>query len=177
MKNSAVLYALVIFFAFSAHAGSLKFKTPPIHAKINSTNLELTDLQTVISCHFNYQGARKQVIRYPQTELIKEEGPFYSLKIKAATLGESLPRLDLLTCAYKLIVIGKNKTTHQPSYGELFLAGKETGHMSDSELQTILDPTQLTKILNERIKDLIISNGKDGGIGEISSLNDKYEEK
>jgi hypothetical protein len=173
MKELTFLYALVLLFSTSVCAETLKFKVPALNGKLNTTNLELTDLQSVINCHFNFQGNRKQIIRYPQTDVKKLEGSLYSLKIKSATIGDSLPHLDLLTCAYKLIVIGKNKISHQPAYGEIFLIGKETGTMSDSELQTILDFNQLTKVLNEKTKELTITYGKDGGIGEEMRSEEK----
>jgi len=81
-------------------------------------------------------------------------------------LTEILPHSDLLTCAYKVILIGKNQSTHQLAFGEIYLMGKENGEMSESELQVFQDPAQVAKILNEKTKELTIAPGKEGGIVE-----------
>lgn len=149
-----------------AQADVVKIKIPTINGKLTANNLEMTDWQTVLSCAFNNQGTRKSFIRYPQTHLTKIEGNTYSLKIKASTLTESHPHSDLLSCGYKLILIGKNMATHQLAFGEVLLIGKETGVMSESELQVMQDSNQIAKQLNDKTKDLVISYGKDGGIIE-----------
>ncbi|MBC7538590.1 MAG: hypothetical protein H7281_07205 [Bacteriovorax sp.] len=164
MKNLTILFTLLLVSV--AHADIVRIKTPAINGKLVANNLEMTDWQAVISCHFNYQGSRKESIRYPQTFLTKLEGSNYTLKIKAGSLSEMLPHWELLTCAYKIIFIGKNITTHQIAFGEIFLMGKESGVMSESELQAMQDANQVTKVLNDRTKELVITYGKDGGIVE-----------
>ena len=165
MKILTFLFALV-FFTGLAHADNVRYRTPAINGKLIAHNIEMTDWQTVMSCHFNYQGSRKESIRYPQTWLKKLDYGVYSLKVKPGSLSEMLPRWDLLTCAYKLILIGKNTTTHQLAFGEIFLLGKESGVMSESELQVMMDMNQVTKILNEKTRELTVGFGKDGGIVE-----------
>lgn len=165
MKKITICIAL-LFICSPLLAETVKFKSPAISGKIIANNIEMTDWQTVMSCHFNYRGSRKESIRYPQTFLTNHEGSAYALKIKAGALNEYMPNWELLTCAYKLILIGKNTTTHQLAFGEIFLLGKETGVMSESELQAIQDINQVTKILNDKTKELVITNGKDGGIVE-----------
>lgn len=169
MKKLITLFTLVLImstFVRIAKADIVRFKAPVVNGKLTSNNIEMTDWQAVMSCHFNYQGSRKESIRYPQTFLKKMEGSTYSLKIKAGSLNEMLPHWELLTCAYKLILVGKNSSTHQVAFGEIFLMGKESGTMSESELQAMMDINQVTKVLNERTKDLTIAYGKDGGIVE-----------
>ena len=168
MKKLTIFFALLIFSIGIgvAHAENVIVKAPGINGKLVANNLEMTDWQTVMSCYFNYQGTRKESTRYPQTFLTKLDGNTYSLKIKAVSLSEILPRRELLTCAYKLILIGKNITTHQIAFGEIFLMGKETGAMSESELQVMQDVNQVTKTLNDKTKELVITYGKDGGIVE-----------
>ncbi len=165
MKKLITLFTLVLL-SLNAHADNVKYKTPAINGKLIANNIEMTDWQAVMSCHFNYQGGRKESIRYPQTFLTKTEGTNYTLKIKAGSLSEFLPHWDLLTCAYKLILIGKNATTHSLAFGEIFLMGKESGVMSESELQSMMDINYVTKVLNEKTKELSVSFGKDGGIVE-----------
>lgn len=169
MNAKTFLFTLVLSLALGSsklHAESIRFKTPALQGKLIANNIELTDWQTVMSCHFNYRGQRKESIRYPQTILNNHEGSSYALKIKAGSLSEALPNWELLTCAYKLILIGKNITTHQLAFGEIFLMGRENGVMSESELQVIRDLHLVSKILNERTRELVITSGKDGGIVE-----------
>ncbi len=165
MKSLTFLFALV-FFTSAAHADNVRYRSPAINGKLIANNIEMTDWQTVMSCHFNYQGTRKESIRYPQTWLKKTENGVYTLKVKAGSLSEMLPRWDLLTCAYKLILIGKNTTTRQLAFGEIYLMGKETGVMSESELQVMMDLNQVTKILAEKTRELKVGFGADGGIVE-----------
>ncbi|MFA6238212.1 MAG: hypothetical protein WC635_12840 [Bacteriovorax sp.] len=166
MKIKALFFALVLILSTTLMAETVRFKAPAINGKLIANNIKLTDWQTVMSCHFNHRGQRKESIRYPQTFLTSQDGGNYSLKIKAGSLSELLPNWELQTCAYKLILIGKNITSHQLAFGEIFLLGKETGVMSTSELQIMQDLNQVTKILNEKTRELIITNGKDGGIVE-----------
>jgi hypothetical protein len=170
MKKITILFTLVLM-SLSAHADIVRYKAPAIDGKIIANNLEMTDWQAVMSCHFNYQGSRKESVRYPQTFLKKIDGQTYSLKIKAGSLMEALPHWELLTCAYKLILIGKNVTTHQLAFGEIFLMGKESGVMSESELQAMMDINQVTKVLNDRTRELSLSYGKEGGIVEDGQNN------
>ena len=168
MKKLTIFFTLLLFSicVSVAQADIVRVKAPAINGKLVANNLEMTDWQAVMSCHFNYQGSRKESIRYPQTWLTKIEGNSYALKIKAGSLSEMLPNWELLTCAYKLILIGKNSTTHHIAFGEIFLMGKESGVMSESELQAMQDVNQVTKVLNDRTKELVITYGKDGGIVE-----------
>ncbi len=167
MKNLIIFFVLLLNSLFTpAFADYVRVKAPLLNGKLIANNLEMTDWQAVMSCHFNVQGSRKESIRYPQTFLTKLDGHAYALKVKAGSLSELLPNWELLTCAYKLILIGKNSTTHQLAFGEIFLVGKESGVMSEGELQSMQDPIQLAKILNERTKELVIAYGKDGGIVE-----------
>lgn len=167
MFIKTTLFTLVFtLFSTTAIAESVRFKAPALTGKLIANNIEMTDWQTVMSCHFNYRGQRKESIRYPQTFLTAHNGSGYTLKIKAGSLSEFLPNWELLTCAYKLILIGKNITTRQLSFGEIYLLGKENGVMSESELQAMQDINLVTKLLNEKTRELVITNGKDGGIVE-----------
>lgn len=165
MKKLTLFFALV-FLSTASVAGIVRFRAPALNGKLVANNIEMTDWQTVMSCHFNYQGSRKESIRYPQTWLKKIDNGVYSLKVKAGSLSEALPNWDLLTCAYKLILIGKNVSTRQIAFGEIYLMGKESGVMSDSELQAMMDLNQVTKTLTERTRELTVGFGKDGGIVE-----------
>lgn len=166
MKSKTILFTLVFAFSSGLLAETVRYKAPVINGKLIANNIEMTDWQAVMSCHFNYQGRRKESIRYPQTFLTEHVGNSYTLRIKAGSLSEFLPNWELLTCAYKLILIGKNTITHQSAFGEIYLLGKESGVMSESELQSMQDINQVTKALNEKTRELVITNGKDGGIVE-----------
>lgn len=167
MRPITFYYTLVLFaFSLNIHAETVHFKTPAISGKLLANNIELTDWQTVMSCHFNSRGQKKESIRYPQTTLTKREGSIYSLKINIGLLNKSLPNWELQNCSYKLILIGKNISTHQLAFGEIYLLGKDVGVMSQSELQSLQDIHQVTKSLNYKTRELTITNGKDGGIVE-----------
>lgn len=166
MKTITLFFTLVLLSTSTLLADTVRFKTPAVNGKLIANNIEMTDWQTVMSCHFNYHGSRKESIRYPQTWLKKLDNGAYSLKVKAGSLSEMLPNWELLTCAYKLILIGKNASTHQLAFGEIYLMGKESGVMSESELQAMMDINQVTKVLAERTRELTVGFGKDGGIVE-----------
>lgn len=167
MNLKTILFALVLSaFAPNLLAETARFKAPAIHGKLIANNIEMTDWQSVMSCHFNHRGQRKELVRYPQTFLSNHEASSYTLKIKAALLSEFPSNWEVIACSYKLILIGKNITTHQLAYGEIYLLGREAGTMSESELQIILDIHQVTKLLSEKTKELVITSGKDGGIVE-----------
>ncbi len=167
MKLKISLFILLLLsLATDLLADTLRFRSPAINGKLTAINIEMTDWQAVLVCHFNYKGSRKQSIRYPQTFLTNHEASSYNLRIKAGSLTEIFPDLEPLTCAYKLILIGKNLLTHQTTFGEIILLGKETGIMNESELQVMQDLNQVTKILNDKTRELIVTNGKEGGIVE-----------
>lgn len=165
MQTVTMFFALV-FHSGNALADNVRFRAPTINGKLVASNIEMTDWQTVMSCHINSQGSRKELLRYPQTWLKKIDTGVYSLKVRAASLFEIHPHGDLLTCAYKLILIGKNTSTHQLAFGEIYLMGKETGVMNESELQSMMDINQVTKNLTEKTRELTVGFGKDGGIVE-----------
>ena len=160
-----MLFALV-FLSGNVWADYVRFRAPAINGKLVASNIEMTDWQTVMSCHINSQGSRKELLRYPQTWLKKIDNGVYSLKVRSVSLSENHPHGDLLTCAYKLILIGKNTSNHQLAFGEIYLMGKETGVMNESELQSMMDFNQVTKNLTEKARELTVGFGKDGGIVE-----------
>ncbi|MGZ3788922.1 MAG: hypothetical protein ACXVLQ_10380 [Bacteriovorax sp.] len=169
MKTLTLFFTLVFFASAiatkSLAAETLKIRSPSINGKLIANGIEMTDWQTVLSCSYNVQGIKKTAVRYPQTALKKLEASVYSLKIKAALLRD-IPHLDFLTCSYKLILIGKNISTRQLAFGEILLMGRDSGIMSESEIQNMLDINQMTKILNDKTKELVLTFGKDGGIVE-----------
>ncbi len=168
MKPITIFFTLLLLLSVQpkAFAENVRIKTPSIKGKLLAYNLEMTDWQTVISCHFSFQEQIKEFNRYPETTLKKINSNIYSLNIKAGLLSEMMLHFELINCSYKLIVIGKNQITHQLAFGEILLMGKDTGIMSESELQMMQDPIQVTKILTERTKNLAVTFGKEGGIEE-----------
>lgn len=163
MNKIVFLFALVL--TSNLYAEALRFKAPAINGKLIANNLQMTDWQTVMSCSYHSQGVKKTLFRYPHTVLKKLDALTYSLKIRPVSMRE-LPHLDLINCSYKLTLIGKNLNTHQLAFGEILLLGKESGVMSESELQAMMEINQVTKTLNEKTKELAITYGKDGGIVE-----------
>ena len=151
-------------FSTLSNAASFSFKAPEINGSIQSRSIELTDWQAVMSCHFDVKGVRKESIRYPQTWIKKTSEGSYSLKVKKGSLSEFLPGWRLVTCAYKLILIGKNLETKKTAFGEIYFIGQEFGEMSESDLNDIKNREWVAKVLNEKMDVLQISIDTDGGI-------------
>jgi hypothetical protein len=62
MKKLTFLFTLLLFSlcVSVAQADIVRVKTPAINGKLVANNLDMTDWQAVMSCHFNYQGSRKE---------------------------------------------------------------------------------------------------------------------
>lgn len=163
MKTKSIIFSTLIItlVSFNAFADSVVIKAPEINGKVilNSENLKLTDWQAVMSCHFDYKGDRKESIRYPQTIIRKIENTKneYSLFIKKGSLSEFLPNWKLLTCAYKMILLGKNTDLNKTVMGEIYLLGQEHGQMDESELSNMKDREFVAKVLEDKTRALNLS--------------------
>jgi len=154
---------LLSLFTSQSFADIVRFKAPEVNGAIKAHGINLTDWQAVMSCHFNYKGSRKESIRYPQT-WIKKTGPNdYSLKIKKGSLSEFLPGWRLLTCAYKLILIGK-KEQNKTAFGEIYLLGQEHGEMDEIDLKDMQNKSWVKKVLAEKTELLELMISENGGI-------------
>lgn len=162
--NKTIVSILALLYFNIAFADLIKFQTPKLTGKISSENIELTDWQAVLNCHFQINGKNQDSSKYPFTQLKKVEDNQYELTIKAANLIEALPNLEMQNCHFKLILIGKLYSTRQTLFGEIILFGQDQGKMSDKEIEIINNKSILAKILQEKVKDLKISTGADGGI-------------
>lgn len=147
-----------------ALAGIIHFKAPSISGKITTENLHLTDWRAVMTCHYSLAGKQLDAVKYPQTNIKKIEDHTYSINIKGQAIFEAAPNLELQNCIYKLLFIGKNKSSHQVSYGEVILAGTEKRKLNEQELSFLQNKENLGKVLSEKIKDLTLANGAEGGI-------------
>ncbi len=168
MKTKILLIAATLsLMSLSAHADIVRVKAPEINGKVilNATNLHLTDWQAVMSCHFDYKGSRKESIRYPQTIIRKIANTTneYSLFIKKGSLSELLPNWKLLTCAYKIILLGKNTDLNRTIMGEIYLLGQEHGQMDAEELKDMQDANYVSKVLEDKTRELKL-NIEAGGI-------------
>ena len=167
MTKILALFALLFaVFPVVALADSVKLKIPAINGKILTNNLELTDLKSVLNCRFNDRGVKKEILRYPYTQMHRVDVQVYQLKIKPAVLAKNIPRADLIRCSYKLTLIGKNITTRQLAFGEIVLFGRENGTMSESEMQSLQDSSSISKMLLDKTREISIAFGKEGGIVE-----------
>jgi hypothetical protein len=171
MKTKTSLNLLLTITLFlgtqTAMAENVFIKTPELNGKIyvSSKNLDLTDWQAVMSCHFDYRGSRKEVIRYPQTFVRPLENNEYSLAVKKGSLTEIFPASwRLLTCAYKIILIGKNTDLGKSAFGEIYLMGQEHGEMDPEELKEMQNTEHVAKLLTDKVRDLTISIAQNGGI-------------
>lgn len=166
MKVKIIITTCLILLNFNILAATISIKTPQINGNITtSSNLEISELQAVLSCHFGKTGARKESKRYILSNL-KFIAPFeYSLRINKGSLFEILPsNMKLLTCAYKLIVIGKNLDLGKAVFNDLFLIGQEYGEMSEDELAEIQDENYLRNALEVKTRNLNFSISQGGKI-------------
>jgi hypothetical protein len=163
MKKLTILFCLVLF-TINAQAEIIKFRAPALSGKINSETIDLTDWQAVMICHFNLGGKAQESMKYPLTQMKKIDESNYLINVKAMNLIEALPSLEITNCAYKLILIGKLGQTRQNLFGEIYLYGTEQRKMTEKEIEVIQNKELLSKTLNERIKELSITTGPDGGI-------------
>ena len=164
---SLVLTTLLLVTSTSAFAEGVSIKSPELNGKITivTANLDLTDWQAIMSCHFDYKGSRKESVRYPQTFVKKISHNEYSLSVKKGSLSEYfLPGWKLLTCAYKLILLGKNTDTQRSIYGEIFFLGQEHGEMDIEELKEMQNKDYVAKVLTEKTHDLKLAIAPEGGI-------------
>lgn len=164
MKNFTQFFSLFVLFSFSLKAEIIHFRSPAFSGKIQSESIELTDWQTAMSCRYSIKDKVSEISRFPQTTIKKIDSNNYTLTIKAMNLFEAQQNLELLSCSYKLILVGKNKMNHQTSFGEINLMGQDSGKMTEKELDLIQNKDHFTRVINDKIKDLVISFGSDGGI-------------
>ena len=156
---------LIAFCLSTAYADVVSFKAPEVNDKIRvSKNLILTDWQAVMSCHFDVKGVRKESIRYPQTILKKTATDEYSLFVKKGSLSEMLPGWRLLTCAYKIILIGKNTELERSIMGELYLLGQESGEMDSNDLKDIQNKEFVAKVIADKTREISLVISPEGGI-------------
>ncbi|MBC7539677.1 MAG: hypothetical protein H7281_12715 [Bacteriovorax sp.] len=161
-----LLSFLLLLVSFNVFADNVFVRTPELTGKLTAPAvLNLTDWQTIMSCHFNFKGSRKESVRYPQTIIKSLGNNEYSLFIKKGSLSETLPGWKLLTCAYKLLLIGKNSDLNGRSvFGEIYLLGQEHGEMSTDELKDMQNKNYVAKILTDKTQDLKIAIAPEGGI-------------
>lgn len=166
MKTKNLIFSLLfLLLSFELKADIVRVVAPQINGKIRvSSNLMLTDWQAVMSCHFDHNGVRKESIRYPQTILKKITGDEYSLFIKKGSLSEMLPNWRLLTCAYKMILIGKNTDLGRSILGEIYFLGQEHGEMDPEELKDMQNKEYVAKVLFDKTRDLRLVIAPEGGI-------------
>lgn len=156
--KTLIIAALSILISLPAYADIVRVKAPEINGKviITSPNLHLTDWQAVMSCHFDYKGSRKESIRYPHTIIrkIANTNDEYTLFIKKGSLSEMLPNWKLLTCAYKIILLGKNTDMDRTIMGEIYLMGQEHGQMDAEELKDMQNSSYVAKVLEDKTREL-----------------------
>lgn len=165
MKLNVLLLLLAFFIGLSAHADVVSFRAPEVNGTIKVVkNLALTDWQAVMSCHFDVKGVRKESIRYPQTILKKIAIDEYSLFINKGSLSEMLPAWRLLTCAYKIILIGKNTELSRSVFGEVYLLGQESGEMNPNDLKDMQNKDYVAKVISDKTRLLNLEIAPEGGI-------------
>lgn len=164
MKTKILVLAVISLLSTQTFAENVFFKTSEVNGKITAAGINLTDWQAVMSCHFDYKGSRKESIRYPQTWIKKLNETEYSLKVTKGSLSEfAIPGWRLLTCAYKLILIGK-RDQNKTSFGEIYLIGQEHGEMDPQDLKDMQNKVWVDKVLADKTSNLELFISDDGGI-------------
>ncbi|MBY0413218.1 MAG: hypothetical protein K2Q18_03590 [Bdellovibrionales bacterium] len=169
MKTKTLITLCLTFITLSttAFADNVKVVAPALEGKVTITtpNLTLTDWQAVMSCHFDYKGSRKESVRYPQTFVKKTENETeFSISAKKGSLTEYLPGWRLLTCAYKLILLGKDTDSNKAVFGEIYLLGQEFGEMDPIDLKDMQNKDFVAKVLTDKFKELKLGIATTGGI-------------
>lgn len=161
-----IISTILVILTTSAHADMIRFRTTNFVGKATAEQIELTDWQSVMICHYNLGNKTQEVMKYPSTFFKKTLGDenSYSIQIKSMSLTELLPNIDIINCAYKLILIGKNTINRQNVFGEVYLFGTEQRKMTDKEIELINNKELLSKMIESRLKDLVLTIGNDGGI-------------
>jgi hypothetical protein len=164
MKIKILLLINSLLFCSFIHAEMIRFRIGDVKGKITSELITLTDWQAAMICHFSLSGKDQESSVYPNTFVKTIDKNTSSIEIKGKTLFEALPGMEINNCALKLILIGKNKTNFQTTFGEILLLGNDHGKMTDRELENLFNKDLMTKTLSDKLSNLTITYGPDGGI-------------
>lgn len=153
----SILLVLGILFTSPLFAENVKLKFSAIDSELKSEGLKIEQIQAKLRCHFvrTRDGGNFVSRRYPFTQYMDGQ-----IKVKKSSLTEWLPGMELRSCAYVLIVTGKDDEG-KPMLGDIILMGKMRGDMSDDELRWMQDREEADVYLKKRLEDIILVKGKD----------------
>lgn len=178
MKNLAIVLTLI--FAQSVFADSMRIQTPAYQKTIHTNGVTITDLQPKLRCHFVHskRGVNKFARRYifAHTKAIDSDDSEiqrYKVVSKRGKLWTALPGFEVQSCAYVLIVMGRDKHTNRSLIGDIVLIGQMQGKMTTEELNMFKDKQYIANYLNKRLDDMVLVPGKDSrGRARIINLYD-----
>lgn len=135
-----LVFCSLFFFTFNASADNIRLKVPAIEGQIETSDIEITDSQVQLICHFFSEKLNvfKRRVRYAHTYHKKISANSYSIKMKKLSLTEILPTFELKRCAYKLILIGKDHED-KTLLGDLVLLGSEEETMDNGDIVQMKD--------------------------------------
>lgn len=141
----------------SAQAENVKLRYSEINSELKSDGLEIEQVQAKLRCHFVRKKDGGNLIRRRYVFSKYDAGKLW---IKKASLTEWLPGFDLRSCAYILIVLGKDEQG-KSMMGDIVLMGQVRGDMSADDLRWMQDRTEADVYLNKRLEDITLVSGKD----------------
>lgn len=166
MKNLIIFTCLI--FSTSLMAERMKFQTPAYQKIIHTSDVTITDLQPKLRCHFKNpktgvnKFSRKYI--YAQVQSMdpdSSELQRYKVVSKRGNFFDMLPGFEVQSCAYVLVVIGKDKRTGQSIMGDIVLMGQMNGKMTREELNMLKDRSYVANHLNKRLEEMVLAPGKD----------------
>ena len=152
-----ILVTLTLLLSTTLMAENVKLRFSAIDNELKSEGLNIEQVQAKLRCHFvrTRDGGNFVSRRYPFTQYFDGQ-----IKVKKSSLSEWLPGLELRSCAYILIVTGKDDEG-RPMLGDIILMGKMRGDMSDDELRWMQNRSEADVYLNKRLEDMTLVKGKD----------------
>lgn len=172
-----IIFALL--FSLPTFASGLTIKTPAFNDTFLVSDLNLEQIQPKLRCHLYNEktGVNKIFRKYIHSSLKKtmtsQGATEYKIISKRGSLWNYLPGFEIQSCAYVLIVMGKQTYTGKSLMGDIVLMGQLKGRMSDEELSLLNDKKYVAMHLKKRIQDMHLMIGQDQrGIKRIVNLND-----
>ena len=163
-----LLLTLALFLSSQVFADSINFQTPAYQKTIHVNGITISEVQPKLTCHFKNKktGVDKISRKYIYAQLKSLDSDNveiqrYKLISKRGILLERIPRFDIQSCAYVLIIIGKEKINGKSIMGDIVLIGQLRGRMGQEEINLFQDKSYVAKHLKKRLADMVLVAGKD----------------
>lgn len=162
------IHVLILTFTFlmisSVEAAFIRLSYNALEGEVHTVGLEVTEIQPKLKCHFQRRSRGSDMLRrrYPNGQIERVATDNYMLNIKSSSLTEWLPGFDTLSCAYVLIVLGRDEQ-NRSVLGDIVLLGQTWGQMPDSELEFMKDSEEAHRYLQKRLSPLRLKIGNEDG--------------